>query len=259
MVQPRNQQGVIDNMVKSTAITCIMLDPPPEREEEWNTWYTKVHSPGRFECGFLGFRRFEIMEGHPHVDTRQAGKPKYLAIMELPDTSVLTGPAYDAVTERWTALPSNSFEHITMGLDKFARGVFQMTEEIPQREHFALPENRYVFLSAHDVPAEVVDEFNDWYVTEHIPPVLSQPGFNSVRRYLHLSKDFPPMLSRGGDLFTHLAIWEIDDETVFQNPTFSSYTPTPWQKRLRRLFTLKMSNVYREIGRGVAPLHVNKA
>jgi hypothetical protein len=240
-------------MAKSTAITVIKLDPPEEREDEWNEWYTNVHSPGRFECGFLGFRRFEIMAGHPQVDTLQSGQAKYLAIMELPNTDVLTSPAYDVITERWMALGPDSFEHQTMGLNKFARGVLKMTDEIPQLDEFALPDTKYVFMSAHEVPAAIVDEFNDWYVTEHIPPVLDQPGFNSVRRYVHLREEFPPMLSRGGELFTHLAIWEIDDETVFQNPVFASYTPTPWQQRMRRLFTLKMSNVYREIGRGVAP------
>ena len=240
-------------MAKSNAITVVKLDPPGEREDEWNDWYTNVHSPGRFECGFLGFRRFEIMEGQPQVDTRQSGQARYLAIMELPDTGVLTSPEYDAITERWSALPADSFEHITMGLDKFARGVLQLTDEIPPQDEFVLPETKYVFMSAHEVPAEVADEFNDWYVTEHVPLVLQHDGFNSLRRYVHLSDEFPPMLSRGGELFTHLAIWEIDDETVFQNPAFASYTPTPWQQRMRKLFTLKMSNVYREIGRGVAP------
>jgi hypothetical protein len=71
--------------------------------------------------------------------------------------------------------------------------------------------------------------------------------------FILLDEDFSPMLSRGGELFAHLAVWEIDDETVFHNPIFSTYTPTPWQKRMRGLFTLKMSDVYREIGRGLAP------
>lgn len=240
-------------MTSCTAITVVKLDPPAEREDEWNDWYTNVHSPGRFECGFLAFRRFRLMEGEPPVDTRQENQAKYLAIMELPDTGVLTSPAYDAITERWAALPPDSFEHITMGLDKFARGVLKLTDEIPPNTGFSLPENRHVFLSAHDVPAEHAEEFDAWYVTEHVPLILAQPGFDSVRRFVHLSEDFPPMLSRGGELFTHLAVWEIENEQAFHDPSFASYTPTPWQQRMRGLATLKMSNVYREIGRGVAP------
>ena len=240
-------------MAKPRAISLIKLDPPEEREDEWNEWYSQVHSPGRFECGFLAFRRFEIMPGHPQVDTRQSGQAKYLAIMELPDTSVLTGPAYDAITERWLATPPDSFEHLTMTLPKFARGVFELTGRYPDDAACDLPETRCVFLSAHEVPAEHADEFDDWYVTEHAPLVLEAPGFNSVRRFKHLSDEFPPMLSRGGELFTHLAVWEIDSEEVFMNPMFASYTPTPWQQRMRKLFSVKMSNVYREISRGVAP------
>ena len=113
-------------MTNAKAITVIKTDPPQEREDEWNEWYTNVHSPGRFECGFLAFRRFEIVPDQPQVDTRQGGQAKYLAIMELPDTSVLTGPAYDAVTERWTATPPDSFEHQTMKLPKLARGVLEL-------------------------------------------------------------------------------------------------------------------------------------
>jgi len=237
-------------MIRSTAITIVKLDPPEQREDDWNKWYSEVHSPGRFECGFLAFRRFELMEGHPQVDTRQSNVPKYLAIMELPDTGVLSSDSYHAVTARWTALPESSFEHQTMKLNRFARGVFELTDEIPVQEEFALPQTRYIFLSAHQVPEAFVDEFNDWYVTEHLPMILAYPGFNSVRRYVHLAEQFPPMLSRGGELFTHVAIWEIDDERVFQNPEFSNYTPTPWQARMRRNFTLKTSNVFREIARG---------
>jgi len=240
-------------MTKPRAISVIKTDPPSEREAEWNDWYSNEHSPARFECGFLAFRRFEIMEGHPQVDTRQSGQAKYLAIMELPDTDVLSGDAYDAITERWMALPSDSFEHQTLTLPKFARGVLELTDQLPDDEPFELPETRYVFLSAHDVPEQNWEEFNEWYVMEHLPPVLEAEGFNSVRRFVHRSDEFEPMLSPDGALFTHLAIWEIDDETVFMNPKFADYTPTPWQLRMRRIFNgAKMSNVYKEIARGVA-------
>ncbi|WP_405240694.1 hypothetical protein [Lentisalinibacter orientalis] len=239
-------------MTRSTTITVVALDPPSEREDEWNDWYTNVHSPGRFECGLLGFRRFELVPGEPPVDTRQEGLAKYLAIMEWPDSAALSSAEYDAVTKRWAALPPDSFEHVTMGLGKFARGVLELIDEIPPQKEFVLPKTEYVFMSAHDVPASHAEEFNEWYVTEHVPPILEQPGFNSVRRYAHLSEEFPPMLARGGELFSHLAIWEIDDPKAFRNPVFAGYTPTPWQQRMRRLFTLKMSNVYQEIGRGIA-------
>ncbi len=79
-------------MSKPRAMTLIKMDPPAEREDEWNEWYSNVHSPGRFECGLQAFRRFEIMPGEPPVDTQQSGQAKYLAIMEWPDTSALTSP-----------------------------------------------------------------------------------------------------------------------------------------------------------------------
>lgn len=240
-------------MSATRAVSLIKLDPPAEREDEWNEWYSNVHSPGRFECGFLAFRRFEIMVGEPPVDTRQSGQAKYLAIMELPHTGVLTSPEYDAITQRWLATPPDSFEHLTMTLPNFARGVYEQLGQYGEPHEGVLPDNRTIFMSAHEVPCAIEDEFNDWYVTEHIPPVLAADGFNSVRRFVHRSDEFPPMLERGGELFTHFALWEIDSELVFRNPIFAGYTPTPWQQRMRRLFKVKMSNVYKEIARGVAP------
>ena len=237
-------------MSKASAITVIKLDPPEEREDEWNEWYTNVHSPGRFECGFLGFRRFQLVPGEPPVDTRKDDQPRYLAIMELPDTSVLTSPEYDAITARWTALPSDSFEHLTMALPKFARGVLKLTGEYPTADLPLLPETRFIFMSAHEVPVEIADEFDEWSVEEHMPLVLGEPGYVSLRRYRHKIEDFPPMLSRGGELFTHLSSWDIESPDAFRNPNFAGDDVTPWQKRMRRMCTLKMSNVYREISRG---------
>ena len=172
-------------MTKPTAITVIKLDPPDEREDDWNHWYSNVHAPGRFECGFLAFRRFEIVPGQPQVDTRQGGQAKYLAIMELPNTDVLTSPEYDAITERWMATPPDSFEHLTMTLPKFARGVLELIGQYPSDDQPLLPDTNYIFLSAHDVPAEIADEFNEWYVEEHMPLVLSEPGPNWMRPMCH--------------------------------------------------------------------------
>lgn len=240
-------------MSLSSALSLIKLDPPAFRENEWNTWYSQVHSPGRFECGFLAFRRFIRFDDKLDVDTVQPDQAKYLALMELPNTDVLTSPEYDAVTERWVATPPDSFEHLTMTLPKFARGVFGLTGTYPTQWNTVLPTNRYIFLSGHDVPSEISGEFDEWYVKEHMPLVLNEPGFNSVRRYQQLSNDFPPMLDRGGELFSHLSIWEIDGPEAFQNPKFRSYQVTPWQERMRRLCQLKVSNIYCEIARGIAP------
>lgn len=240
-------------MSHASAITLIKLDPPAECEDEWNDWYSNVHSPGRFECGFLAFRRFRLVPDEPPVDTRRDNQPKYLAVMELPSTDVLTTPAYDAITRRWAATPPDSFEHLTMTLPKFARGVFDLTGVYPDAEQPLLPETRYVFMSAHEVPESVADEFDEWYVEEHMPLVLNEPGFVSVHRYRHSAERFPPMLAQGGELFTHLSIWNIEGPQAFRNPKFAGYNVTPWQRRMRRFCSLKMSNVYEEIARAVAP------
>lgn len=45
-------------MTRHTAITVIRLDPPNEREDEWNDRYTYVHAHGRFKHQTLKLNRF---------------------------------------------------------------------------------------------------------------------------------------------------------------------------------------------------------
>ena len=51
------------------------------------------------------------------------------------------------------------------------------------------------------------DEFNEWYAGEHIPQMLSVPGFVSARRYVAL--DEPGDQGETAD-YRYLAIYEIE-------------------------------------------------
>ena len=46
-------------MAEQRGLIIVMTDPPEEKEQEWNEWYSTRHVPARLEIpGFLFARRF---------------------------------------------------------------------------------------------------------------------------------------------------------------------------------------------------------
>lgn len=69
-------------------LLVAMMEPPPTFEEEFQQWYDSEHFPEREACeGFLTAARFVCLDGFP----------RYLALYDLADTNVLSGPAYAAI------------------------------------------------------------------------------------------------------------------------------------------------------------------
>lgn len=77
------------------------------------------------------------------------------------------------------------------------------------------------------VPPEREDEFNDWYNREHLPQVVSLPGFMRGRRYM--VENAKPK---------YLAWYDVADETVEPGASFQRFVahPTPWWARMADCF-----------------------
>ncbi|WP_345751040.1 hypothetical protein [Microbacterium rhizophilus] len=74
---------------KRRALLHVQMDVPAEHEAELNDWYWNEHLPERLAVpGFLSGRRFEAADGV---------SPKYLAVYDLEDLSVLESPEYRAL------------------------------------------------------------------------------------------------------------------------------------------------------------------
>jgi hypothetical protein len=64
------------------------MEPPAGMEEEFQDWYDTEHFPERRDCeGFLTAGRWVCLDGWP----------RYLALYDLSDAGVLTGPAYSRI------------------------------------------------------------------------------------------------------------------------------------------------------------------
>jgi hypothetical protein len=148
----------------------------------WNEWYNTKHIPTRIPVpGFLFARRFVAVES----------KPKYLALYDLADTSVISSEAYMKLRDMERALPPDSFEHITSSLPNLMRGIYDQI--FPEHSAYEPPTTDFVFMLGHNVPAGKDDVFNAWYKTAHIPAMRRVPGFVAARRFRANDAKFPDL------------------------------------------------------------------
>jgi hypothetical protein len=218
------------------------LDPPENREAEYNKWYQNTHIAQRLAIpGFLYARRFKIIEGAPK-GLFVPGEANHLTLYDLADTRVLKEEQYRQLSQKEASLPPDSFEVITPKLPKFARGVYEQI--YPTQGEYTPPATKFVFLIGHEVPRNRQQEFNAWYNTEHIPTIMQVPGFVTARRFILAEREFPQWLGPGGSLPKYLTLYDIESEHIFETEEFKKAHVSPWSAWVRSWFTRKMLAIY---------------
>jgi hypothetical protein len=84
--------------------------------------------------------------------------------------------------------------------------------------------NRGLLLVTMEPPADMADEFNDWYDTEHFPQRRALPGFESGSRWVCL-EGWPRWL----------ALYDLASVAALETPAYlavSGGNSTPWSKRI---------------------------
>jgi hypothetical protein len=81
---------------------------------------------------------------------------------------------------------------------------------------------RLVYVVAVEMEPEWEDEVNRWYSEEHIPGLLSVPGYRAARRYIAV--DGQPK---------YLNWYEIDSMEAFRSEARRKAIDTPWSARVR--------------------------
>lgn len=102
-----------------------------------------------------------------------------------------------------------------------------------------------VFLVYTDVDPQFEDEFNAWYSTEHLPELLSLPGFLDAARYIAY-KGTPK----------YLAVYELATADALKSPEFQKWraNPSPWSRRISP--TVIGKNFTRTIGQQIFPARI---
>jgi hypothetical protein len=101
---------------------------------------------------------------------------------------------------------------------------------------------RGIFLVYTDIDPMHEDEFNAWYNTEHLPELLSLPGFLDAARYVAY-KGVP----------RYLAVYELENAEALKSAEFQKWraNPSPWSRRISPSVIGK--NMSRAIGDQIFP------
>ena len=99
-----------------------------------------------------------------------------------------------------------------------------------------------IFLVYADIDPTFEEEFNAWYNTEHLPDLLSLPGFLDAARYVAY---------KGGPKY--LAAYELASADALKSAEFQKYraNPTPWSRRMSP--TVIGKNLTRFLGQQIFP------
>jgi hypothetical protein len=227
-------------MAQKRALLLVRMNPPESKVSEFNDWYNNTHVTARLTTpGFLSACRFTKIDGILKAPLITSDT-EYLALYDLTSAMVLKDKPYQELRKKEAALPPDSFETLIHQMPKFARGTYEQI--FPDNEKYVIPQTRVIFVVGHDVPQNRHQEFNAWYNTEHIPALLSVPGFLSVRRFKLTEK---AIVSRGGSISQYFTIWDIEDVNALTSDAFVKASNSPWSDWVRSWYTRKIRSLYR--------------
>jgi hypothetical protein len=231
-------------MTQKKGLLVVRLDPPANKEADWNKWYNEIHIGARMAIpGFINTRRYEITSG---MDPKfELPSPKYLTLYELDNPNVLKSKEYQKLRAKEATFPKNSFEAISKKLPGFSIGIYEQI--FPLETEYQIPkEAEYLLGVAHSkISPKVEEEYNAWYNLEHIPSYLQIPGFLTARRF-HITNGSKKMFPKSPSP-DYAAFYDLTNNTVFGTEEYKVRSATPWSGRVRGwTFKLrKMTNLFR--------------
>jgi len=90
-------------------------------------------------------------------------------------------------------------------------------------------------------PANIEEEFNAWYDTEHVPERLAVPGVLTALRFCSVSAATPK----------YLAMYDLESESVLESEAYKRVAgdnSSPWTRRVTG-----KTKVYRSVGNQIYP------
>lgn len=188
-------------------ILLSQMEPSPGWEADFHIWYDTDHIPARLALdGFESAVRYQALEG----------VPKYLAVYELSDLGVLDTEPYGELQRS----PSAETTRMLSSVSGFTRYTCRQMSDSGQ----AGRAGDYLAVVAFTVPEADLDQFDDWYETEHSPMLLQADDWLRVRRYEVLT-------GRGGP-WNRLALHQLASVQVMSSPERAAARLGPKRKAL---------------------------
>jgi hypothetical protein len=99
----------------------------------------------------------------------------------------------------------------------------------------------YIYLVQMDIPAELEDEFNRIYDTEHVPNILKAPGVHGCTRYRLESTNAPGMAR-------YAALYDIDSPAVPSSAGWLTESEKgAWSTRIRPHTTNRSHSILKRL------------
>jgi hypothetical protein len=199
---------------RGTGLLMLWTDVDPEYEAEFNRWYNEEHIERLLTVpGFLSAARYRALKG----------SPKYLAMYELEEPSVLRSSAFlDEVRYRpspWRTRASGGHVGRNFILNAYRQIFPTRTNPI----ELTMAPARYLQMGRMDIPAHIEEEFNAWYNTVYLPGYLTVPGCNRARRFVVI--DGQPK---------YLTVYEFENSRVPESQAWlTARDSNPWTFRVR--------------------------
>ncbi len=83
----------------------------------------------------------------------------------------------------------------------------------------------WIYIVHTDIPADIVDEYNQWYDEEHLPRLVTVTGVHRARRYIC-----------EGQSPKYLTAYSLANPDAFESPEGLIARKTPWTAKMRSLF-----------------------
>lgn len=197
-------------MTKEAVLFSEMI-PQPDWEDKFNEWYDSEHIPIRMEIpGFRRARRY-----------RELDSLKYLAVYEMDHAEIMKSDEYKKVKEN----PGELTQWMLKSVGGFTRYIGEIiSEQINERINNDPYDASILYPVMFQVPQEREQEFNDWYVEDHVPTLLKNPDWLACRRYRIINGD--------PENWTHLALHYLANKEVLDCDERKEARNSPWREKL---------------------------
>ena len=204
---------------------------------EFHDWYDNEHGPARLTVpGVTAGYRFHALDDVA---------PPWLAYYEFRQ-GTLDGPEYRALADNASAREKS----IMSSLATLDRRVYELISDDSAPGGDGEPDEAdgadgaggangpggplAVLAVSLSVPPSAEADLAAWYADEHIPALLTVPGWRRVRRYRLLEGGAP----------TYLALSEVESAAVFDEPAFHATMATPWRSRVAESATQRERRLF---------------
>ena len=99
----------------------------------------------------------------------------------------------------------------------------------------------FLYVVQLDIPADLEDDFNRIYDTQHVPEILQVPGVRSCTRYV-----LDSALENGSPRYA--AVYEVSSPDVVNSPEWKAASDTgDWKPQIRPHTSNRIRCIYRKL------------